>query len=223
MKAPKRLLILLAAAALAAPAYAGSLPRFESLGEDALTNNDTASLVRWVFEQPQVVAHFEGGRVRVLHAGATVVKDERGGESRLGVVHVRNYKLGLVHSVAVDLLTGEVNITDDKGSIQPNQEEIADAIALVHADPELGAMMDGSTLHVDGGFYERSPIAEDPCSHDVCLLIEMMNPGHGSGFARRVVVNMSRRDIANRNFQGPKSFGETVPLADLGGRKNDDQ
>lgn len=202
-----------------APLHAGSLPRFESSGEDPLTDNDSNALVRWVLEQPEVVAHFDGGRVRVLHSGAGVIKDDQGNEIRRGVVHVRNYKLGLVHSVAVDLLTGALEITDDKGAVQPSRDEIADAINLVQADPELRALIDGSPLHIDGGFYERSAVAGDPCARDVCLLIELMNPGHGNGFARRVVVNMSRREIANHDFHGPTSQGQIVPLADMSGKR----
>jgi hypothetical protein len=218
-KIPLFLALLLAGAVTAAPLQAGSLPRFESSGEDPLSASDSAALVRWVLDQPEVAARFEGGRVRVLASGAGVIKDDQGREIRRGVVHVRNYKLGLVHSIAVDLLTGALEITDDKGAIQPNADEIADAVNLVHADAELGALIDSHPLHIDGGFYERSPVAEDPCARDVCLLIELMNPGHGNGFARRVVVNLSRRDIANRNFQGPRNAGEIVPLADLGGPK----
>jgi hypothetical protein len=213
--------LLLAGGMMTAPLHAGSLPRFESSGEDPLTDSDSGALVRWVLDQPEVVAHFEGGRVRVLQAGAGVIKDDQGKEIRRGVVHVRNYTLGLVHSIAVDLLTGALEITDDKGAVQPNPDEIADAVNLVHADAELGALMDSRTLHIDGGFYERSPVAGDLCAHDVCLLIELMNPGHGNGFARRVVVNMSRREIANRDFHGPTSYGEVVPLADLGRVKHE--
>lgn len=215
----KTLIAFLLAGSAALPALAGSLPRFESFGEEPLTDNDRNALVRWVFEQPEVLAHFEGGRVRALRAGAMVVKDDEGREIRQGLVHVRNYKLGVAHSISVDLLTGEIGITDDRGSVQPNDEEFEEAVAVVRDDAEFGALMRGNTLHVTGGFYERSPIAEDICSKNVCLLVELMNPGHGNGWARRVVVDLTRRKIANRNFVGPTSLNQIVPLADMGGKQ----
>lgn len=214
--------LLLAGSVSTLPALAGSLPRFESFGEDPLTDNDRAALIHWALEQPEVLDRFEGGRVRALRAGAVVVKDDQGGEIRRGLVHVRNYKLGVAHSIAVDLLTGEIEITDDRGSVQPNDEELQEAVGVVRDDAELGTLLRANTLNVTGGFYERSPIAEDICSKNVCLLIELMNPGHGNGWARRVVVDLTARAIVNRNFVGPTSLNQVVPLApiaDMGGKK----
>ena len=213
----KAALLGLLGLALALPAGAGSLPpALESELAEGLTDNDRFELVAWAMDQPAVKQHLGQDRVKVLRAGANPVKDGAR-EYRQGCVYVRNYDKGVTHEVRVDLETGRIAIADLLGLVQPSQDEIEDALAVIQRDPVLAPLLTDPNIFVSGGYYDRSPVAADPCSRDICLLIEMMPVGHGRGFQNRVVVNLSRGSIANRNFRHAADETPT-PLTDMGGR-----
>jgi len=196
---------------------AASVPRLESRGGDPLSLSDRATLAAWALAQPEVQSHVGASRLRFLRGGAELAKGEGGAEYRRAVLYYRNYDSGFVNEVEVNLETGEISVRDRADLIQPNQDEVEAALAVIARDPALAPLLGDASIHVDGGFYDRSPLAKDPCSKNVCLIIELMNAGHGNGWAHRVIVNLSRETIANRDFHGPTREGQIVPLTDLGG------
>ncbi len=208
------LLLLLGLAGSAA--FAASVPALESRGGDPLSDSDRSSLAAWALAQPQVRAHVLANRLRFLRGGAEIAKKEGGAEYRRALLFYRNYDRGLVNEVEVDLDSGQISIRDLYDSVQPTREEVAAAIDIIRRDPQLGRLVDDPSIHVDGGFYERGMIERDPCSKDICLIVELMNAGVGNGWANRVIVNLSKELIANRNFRGPTVEGQIVPLSDLG-------
>lgn len=200
-------------------AYAASVPTLESQGGDSLSNSDRSTLASWALAQPEVRSHVGADRLRFLRGGAEIAKrdqEQGGGEYRRALLFYRNYDRGLVHEIEVDLGTGTIGIRDLYDSVQPTGEEVAAAIEVIRRDPLLGRLVDDPSIHVNGGFYERAMIARDPCAKDICLIVELMNAGAGNGWANRVIVNLSKESIANRNFRGPAVEGQIVPLSDLG-------
>jgi hypothetical protein len=195
----------------------GSLPRLESRRGEPLTAADTSALVAWALAQPEVKAATGGHRTRVLRAGADSPKLESGGEGWRALIYVRDYDAGLVHRIEVDLDTAALEVEELLDWVQPNDEEFRAAVAVVARDRELGPLVADPRIHVTGGFYERSPYAGDPCSKDVCLYVELMHAGHGQGFAKRLIVNLSRETIANRDYQWSGDPDRPTPLTDLGG------
>ena len=79
------------------------------------------------------------------------------------------------------------------------------AWAIMRRDPTLLPYFSDPSVEVSGGFYDRSRVADDPCSRDVCLLIEIIRRRPAQGYAAQVVVNLSRDEIVNRNFRTPRS------------------
>jgi hypothetical protein len=211
------LLALAAANPRTAVAAGGGLPSLQSQAGDPLSDSDRTALAAWVFAQPGVQAHIGQGRTRLLRMGADLPKDASGEEYRRATFFVRNYDAGVVHAIRVHLVTGQISIDDLLSAVQPNPEEIAAALAVIRRDPELATRLVDPAIHVTGGFYARSPRLDDPCSRDVCLLIELMNAGHGNGFANRVVVNLSSETVANRNFRSSPDPEHPVSMTDLGG------
>jgi hypothetical protein len=218
MRAKERLATLAMLAMLtisASTVWAGQgLPRLESLGNEPLTSTDRAALATWALAQPEVKAHLGSSRVRLLRGGAGSVKSETGEEFRKALLYYRNYDSGVVNQIGIHLETGEIDLVDRTDLVQPNPEEFQAALAIIGQDRRLGSLLSDPNINVTGGFYERSQVAADPCAKDVCLLIELMNAGHGNGWAHRVVVNMSREAVANADFRGPTEEGQIVPLTE---------
>jgi hypothetical protein len=210
---------LLLAGLAGSAAHAASVPVLESRGGDSLSDSDRSILASWALAQPEVKAHVGADRLRFLRGGAEVAKrnqDQGGGEYRRALLFYRNYDRGLVHEVEVDLDAGTIGIRDLFDSVQPTREEVAAAVDVIRKDPVLGVLVDDPAIHVDGGFYERAQIERDPCAKDICLIVELMNAGVGNGWASRVIVNLSKGTVANRDFHGPTVEGQIVPLSDLG-------
>jgi len=125
------------------------------------------------------------------------------GPYRRATLFFRNYAEGIVHRVYVQLDSGEIAIENLTSLVQPNREEIRAAWEIIRTDPGLRGLFDDPEIVPSGGFYDRSHIQDDPCSRDVCLLIEFIRRRPGHGFAKQVVVNLSRETIANPNFRTP--------------------
>ena len=129
----------------------------------------------------------------------------RDGLYRRATFYLRNYDRGIVHRLYVNLDNGEISIEDLTSLVQPSREEIEAAWAIIRRDPELGRYYSDPSVEFSGGYYDRSRVPDDPCSRDVCLQIGIVNRRPRHGFARQVVVNLSRENIANRAFRTPPS------------------
>ncbi len=197
--------------------YAASVPALESRGGEPLSDSDRSSLAAWAIAQPEVKSHVGESRTRFLRGGAEVAKKDDGREYRRAVLYYRNYDSGVVNEVEVDLDSGAITVRDRRDQVQPNREEVQEALAIVARDPQLGSLVKDPNIYADGGFYARSLIERDPCSKDVCLQIHLMNSGAGAGWSHRLIVNLSQGTVANRNYQSPTVQGQIVPMTDLGG------
>jgi hypothetical protein len=78
---------------------------------------------------------------------------------------------------------------------EPNEEEIADAITVIEADPELATLLARSDLMVEGGFIKH----EGPCARTRCLQFEI-TPAGSTRLERFVVVDLSAREVIERDL-----------------------
>lgn len=192
------------------------VPRLTALPADPLTAAERRAVTAWTLAQPQVVAHLAGSRTRLLRVGSDLPRDEEGEEYRRVTLHVRNYTSGLTHAVSVNLTTGAIEIRDLESLVQPNREEIDEGMAILARDPALAPLVNRE-LKLLGGFFNRSPYPDDPCSRDICLEYGFMKPGWPKGPARRVIVNLSRGAVAHSNFRAPAA-GAPLPRMTEPGR-----
>ncbi len=199
-----------APAALCDPASTGRPPRLETLPGDAFSDADRTAVLGWALARPEVRARLAGRRTRVLRMGADMPKGVDG-EFRRATIFVRNYDEGLTHAIYANLNTGEITIVDMTSLVQPNGEEIAAALALLVRVAELAPLLADPALFVTGGFFNRAVDPADPCFQDICLHIEVMTEKR-KGFARRIIVDLSRQRIANRNFQATTDLDHPSPM-----------
>jgi hypothetical protein len=81
-------------------------------------------------------------------------------------------------------------IEDLTSLVQPSRAELRAAWDIIRADPGLRWLFDDPEIIPSGGFYDRSRVRDDPCSRDVCLLIEFVRHRPGHGFVKQVVVKI---------------------------------
>jgi hypothetical protein len=73
-------------------------------------------------------------------------------------------------------------------------------MAIVQRDPALAAFVSNPNLELIGGFHDLSRYPDDPCSREICLDFAFMKPNY-EGPARYVIVNLTRRVVANHDFR----------------------
>lgn len=188
--------------AAATPAPPAGLPHLTSLFAEPFTPAERKAVVAWTMARPEVVERLAGHRNRLLRVGADSPKTDDGSEYRRATLIIRDYDLGTTLQVTVSLSTGDLRLTDISGFVQPNEEEIAEAKAIIVSDELLSSLIEDPRLTLMGGFYNLSPFADDPCSHDVCLEFAFMKPSFEKEAARRVIVDLTRRVVSSHDFQG---------------------
>ncbi len=83
---------------------------------------------------------------------------------------------------------------------QPSPEEIAEAVAIIRADPELGKLARRVGANFEGGFLLREAAGE-PCGPGSrCLQIFMLSQSR-FGLHRRSAVDMRNEVIAHRRVR----------------------
>lgn len=188
-------------------AASGAPPRPKGAPGQVVTPLEAKALADWSLAQPQVAARFKGHRTRLLRAGLT---EEKGDRTRAqAVLWFRDYDAGIAQAVIVSLDTGSVALGEVAALVQPSPEEIREGMTIVLQDPALASFAADPTLTLLGGFHNRSPYADDPCSREVCVEFAFMRPGPnwGQTFSavklppRRVIVNLSRGAVVNRNYR----------------------
>jgi hypothetical protein len=196
-------MLLPAAASAANP---GTPPRPKGSAGEAVTASEAKALADWTLAQPQVAARLKNHRTRLLKAGLSdTAKD--GKSAGKAVLSFRDYDAGVVQQVVVDLESGAVEVGEVARLVQPSAEEIAEGMAIVIRDPRLSSFVADPSLTLMGGFHVKSPYADDPCSREVCLEFAFMKPGPGGTPAaekkppRRVIVNLSRGAVVNRDYK----------------------
>jgi len=176
-------------------------------GGSAFTKTDRQAFVSWTLAQPEVRARTKGHRTRVLRVWTDVATSDTGLHRRATVL-IRDYDAGFSLEVSAELPKGPVQVRPVAG-VPPSEQEIAEGMAIIRLDPLLAALVENSRLRLIGGFHNRSSHQDDPCAVDVCLEFAFMKPNY-EGPARYIIVNLSRRVVANRNFRGAKP-GEAPP------------
>ena len=185
-------------------------PRLASAPGDALTESDRQVVVSWAFARTEVRTAVGGHRTRVLRVGSDLPKGE-GGSSRRATVLMRDYDSGLAHEVTIDLVTASVRVRTLAGIVPPNPDEIAEGIEIVRRDAALAAFNGNPALTLMGGFFNRSPWPDDPCSREICLEFQFMRPGYEKGPTRGVIVNLTRGFVCHHDFRAPTAAGESAP------------
>jgi hypothetical protein len=179
-------------------------PRVSSARSGAFTDSERKTLVSWALARPEVKRAVAGHRTRLLRVWSDVAKGDSGSYRR-AVVLLRDYDAGAALEVSTNLTTGSVEIRTLVG-IQPTPEEIAEGMAIVRSDPRLAAFASNPDLRLMGGFHNRSGLADDPCSREICLDFAFMKPDY-AGPARYVIVNLTRRTVANHDFRARPGEG----------------
>lgn len=186
----------LAAAAVGAERTAP--PPLASDRGDAFTEPERRAVVTWTLAQPELKRVVGDHRTRVLRVWSDVVKV--GADSRRrAVVLLRDYDAGIGREITVDLSSGTIETREVRG-VQPNAEEIEEAMTIARGDRILARLSADPKLELVGGFHRRSPDADDPCAREVCLELAFMKPDY-RGPERYVVVNLTRGIVAHHDFR----------------------
>ena len=175
--------------------------------KEVFTAEDSRKLADWALAQAAVRAVVGTNRVRALGMG---VAARKGSERPAFVLYLRNYDSGRVHRVSIDPSTGDVTVRELPGAAQPTPEEIADARGIVARDAELASLVADPGLSFQGGFLTRSSEPSHPCARDVCVEFAFARAGYPKGPARRVIVDLSRGVVAERDFR-PRPTQTDVP------------
>lgn len=94
-------------------------------------------------------------------------------------------------------LVGSRKITQNMP--RPSEEEMAEAVALVRADPELGRIASRRSAVFDGGFALEEGRGERCGPGSRCLLVQLISPDR-VGLIRWVAVDLVTRGIAYRAY-----------------------
>ena len=204
-------LVLLCAAVLVCAAVLSAEdrpapPRLSSGVAQAFTDAERETIVSWAMSQAQVKAVIGRHRTRLLRVWSDVAKGSEGPYRRASLI-VRDYDSGTAREITVNLSTGGIETRELVG-VQPSREEIEEGMAIVRGDPTLKAFVSNSKLDLIGGFHNRSRRADDPCAREICLDFAFMRSNY-EGPARYVIVNLTRRVVANRDFRAKP--GEASP------------
>jgi hypothetical protein len=169
--------------------------------KEVFTADDARKLTDWALRQGVVRAAVGTSRVRALGMGVAAGK---GSEGPALVLYLRHYDSGRVQRVTIDPSTGEVAVRDLPGAIQPTPDEIADARGIVSRDAALASLLADRALSLQGGFLTRSSEPSHPCARSVCVEFAFARAGYPKGPHRRVIVDLSRGVVAERDFR-PRS------------------
>jgi len=192
-----------------------ALPRLASAPGDAFTETERRAVIAWAMAQPKVIAAVAGRRTRLLRVWSDVAKGEAG-PYRRATLMLRDYEAGIAREVTIDLATGRIEMRELAG-VPPSEGEIEEGMAIVRRDPALARFVEDPGLRLMGGFHNRGAYEDDPCAREICLDFAFMRPGYGKGPARYVIVNLTRRVVANHDFRGaalgepPARMTESAP------------
>lgn len=177
-----------------------TLPRLSSLPDDPFTDAERQGIVEWTLTRPELQARLEGHRHRLLKVTSDHPKGPDG-EFRRATLVFRNYGLGLVHIVRVDLDRSVLEIEDADGVIPPNMDEIDEAMAIVRRDAAFADLVADPSLSLIGGFVNRSLHPDDPCFRELCLEFQFAKASFDPELVRGVIVNLTRQTVAHHDFQ----------------------
>lgn len=151
---------------------------------------------------PREVTRDPSGRptgTRLLRTWRDTVKLDGRDEPR-SVEIVYDYEAGVARRriyAADGALVADQPLADQP---QPSREEIAEAVALIRADAELGKLARSVGAIFDGGFLLREAAGE-PCGPGSrCLQIFMLSQSR-FGLHRRSAVDMRKEVIAHRRYR----------------------
>jgi hypothetical protein len=199
-----------------ARAAGSSLPALSSPPDEALSAADRVALTTWTLAQPEIRALLDGKRFRVLGVG-TEHRKNAANASRRGTVLIRDYDLRVVHKVVVDLGSGDIEVHDVVGPVQPSDAEVSEAMDLIRSDPALADLLENPSLNLDGGFYVPSPDSRDPCARDLCLQFGFMKPNFERPPARMLVVDLTRRRVVSYDYMKSLDAGHPERMTTIGG------
>jgi hypothetical protein len=182
------------------------LVRLSALGAVVLTASFAALAGRTTppkRKTPPIATTAGEHRTRLLHSYMDTIKEDgRDVERRVDVVF--DYTEGIAHHLIYGLdgaLISDVAITANQP--QPSSEEIAEAQAVLMADPELSGIVQRTGAVFEGGFVlEEAAGACGPRTR--CLQILLLSSDR-YGLVRRVVVDLTKQGIAYSNYTPPSS------------------
>jgi hypothetical protein len=90
---------------------------------------------------------------------------------------------------------------------RPSEEEIAEAMAIVRADEEMGRLIAGGKGQLDGGFliYEAAGAACEPGTR--CIKVQIMTENR-QGIIRNVIVDLAKQSIVYRAWMPEGPWGK---------------
>lgn len=206
--------------ALAAAADKAAPPKPRAGVGGAINAADARALADWALARPEVAARFQGARTRLLYAGyPEATKDGKAAAGARAILSFRDYGAGVVRLVTVDLDGGQILSQETAQLVQPNLDELSEAMAIIRSDPRLAVFSENPALILQGGFHVKSSYADDPCSREVCLEFAFLRrdrepkpvPDEKRQPPRRVIVNLSRGAVVNLDYRANAEAGAPLP------------
>lgn len=152
--------------------------------------------------------------VRVIRSWVDDVKLDDGTTARWTVAVTYDADAGQYARIVTDASGAVIERTVSETSIaSPNEDEVAQARALILADPELRSLYDqASNPTLEGGFVLQRE-AGHPCGPGSrCLQFDMYNVDHAARRVDRiryVVVNLQDHTLVSRNFDADRNSNAT--------------
>jgi hypothetical protein len=136
---------------------------------------------------------------RVLRSWTDTIKGPAGEVSRrMEVVFDYAERIAFENAYALDgTLLGSRPLLHEQP--RPSKEEVADAIAILRADPVVGRIMERTKADPLGAFILEEPEDGGCGPRTRCLQVLLVSPDH-RGLLRRVVVDMARDTIVYRAY-----------------------
>jgi hypothetical protein len=137
---------------------------------------------------------------RLLRAWSDTIKVPGGGEVARRVEVVFDYARGVAVETAYDR-SGRVlsRRSLDREQPRPSAEEIAEAVAVLRADPQIGRIMARTGAVPEGGFLLQERAGLACAARTRCIQVLLLSPDQ-RGLLRRSVVDLTKRTIPYRSY-----------------------
>jgi hypothetical protein len=192
---------LLAGIVLSRTAWTSERPGVSASSGSSISPSEARALTEWALARPDVRRSLGSDRFRLVRAGV----EGSATPEHAALLFVRDLQTGAARALRVDRASGKVVVRDVPGLLQPGEEEIEEARAIIERDPALSSYSSDASLSLLGGFHVRPPAAlRDPCSVHVCVEFGFMRADFSKGPARRVIVDLSRGAVAHHDYRGSR-------------------
>ena len=138
-------------------------------------------------------------RTRVIKSWDDTIKQD-GREIARHVNIVFDYTAGMAWEYAYDLSGRPISSRRLTANLpRPSPEEIAEAVEILRADPEVGRIMARANARPEGGFLLEEG-AGQPCGPRTRCIQILLMAENSMGLLRRAVVDLTKREVAYPSY-----------------------